>query len=83
MTSRAPRRGMQRSWDDAGVLADLGCQGVNQREEAQDIPANRHVAVRAGQRKVPDKSTPMGATMDGLKHAKARIRGRGRTPASA
>jgi transposase, IS5 family len=60
--------------EETNVLADAGYQGVGKRQETQDIEVNWHVAMRPGKRKVLDKSTPMGATLDQLEQAKARIR---------
>ena len=59
---------------ETDVFADSGYQGVGKREETQEINVNWHVAMRAGKRKVLDKSTPMGAILDQLERAKARIR---------
>ena len=56
------------------MFADAGYQGVSKRQETQDIGVNWHVAMRPGKRKVLDKSTPMGAILDQLEQAKARIR---------
>ena len=56
------------------VFADSGYQGVGKREETKEINVNWHVAMRPGKRKVLDKSTPMGAIVDQLEQAKARIR---------
>ena len=60
--------------EESDVFADAGYQGVGKREETQGITAHWHVAMRPGKRKVLDKSTPMGAIMDQLEQAKARIR---------
>ena len=60
--------------EETDVFADAGYQGVSKREETQGINVNWHVAMRPGKRKVLDKSTPMGAIMDKLEQAKARIR---------
>jgi IS5 family transposase len=60
--------------DETDVFADSGYQGVGKREETQDINVNWHVAMRPGKRKVLDTSTPMGAILDKLEQAKARIR---------
>ncbi|MBT9549520.1 MAG: IS5 family transposase [Hydrogenophaga sp.] len=60
--------------EETDVFADAGYQGVGKRDEAQDIGVNWHVAMRPGKRKVLDKSTPMGAILDKLEQAKARIR---------
>jgi len=60
--------------EETDVFADAGYQGVDKREETQDIDVNWHVAMRPGKRKVLDKSTPMGAIMDKLEYVKASIR---------
>ena len=60
--------------EETDVFADAGYQGVDKRDETQDIEVNWHVAMRPGKRKVLDKSTPMGAILDQLEQAKARIR---------
>ena len=49
-------------------------RGVAKREETQDITAQWHVAMRPGKRRALDKSTLMGAILDKLEQAKARIR---------
>ena len=56
------------------VLADAGYQGVDKREETQDIDVNWLVAMRPGKRKTLDKSTSLGAILDQLEQAKARMR---------
>ena len=60
--------------EETDVFADAGYQGVGKRDETQDIEVNWHVAMRPGKRKVLDKDTPMGAVLDQLEQAKARIR---------
>jgi transposase, IS5 family len=60
--------------EETDVFSDAGYQGVSKREETQDIEVNWHVAMRPGKRKALDKSTPMGAILDQLEQAKARIR---------
>ena len=60
--------------EETDVFADAGYHGVDKRDETQDIEVNWHVAMRPGKRKVLDKSTPMGAILDQLEQAKARIR---------
>jgi transposase, IS5 family len=60
--------------EETDVFADAGYQGVDKREETQDINVDWHVAMRPGKRKVLDKSTPMGAIMDKLEKTKASIR---------
>ena len=59
---------------ETDVFADAGYQGVDKREETQDIKVCWHVAMRPGKRKALDKSTPMGAIMDKLEKTKASIR---------
>ena len=56
------------------VLADAGYQGVDKRAETQGINVNWHVAMRPGKRKTLDKNTSLGAILDQLERAKARIR---------
>ncbi|MDP3325916.1 IS5 family transposase [Hydrogenophaga sp.] len=60
--------------NETDVFADAGYQGVDKREETQDIDVDWHVAMRPGKRKTLDKSTPMGAIMDKLEKTKASIR---------
>ena len=60
--------------EETDVFADSGYQGVDKREETRGIEANWHVVMRPGKRKVLDKSSPMGAILDQLERAKARIR---------
>ena len=59
---------------ETDVFADAGYQGVDKREETQDIKVCWHVAMRPGKRKALDKSTPIGAIMDKLEKTKASIR---------
>lgn len=47
---------------------------MGKRDETQDINAHWHVAMPPGKRRALDKSTPMGAILDQLERAKARIR---------
>ena len=56
------------------VLADAGYQGVDKRAETQGINVNWHVAMRPGKRKTLDKNTSLGAILDQLEQAKARMR---------
>ncbi len=53
---------------------DAGYRGVNKRTETQGIDVNWYMAIRPGKRKTLDKSTPMGAILDQLEQAKARMR---------
>ena len=59
---------------ETDVFAESGYQGVSKRQETQEINVNWHVAMRPGKRKVLDKSTLMGASLDQLEQIKARIR---------
>ena len=58
------------------VFADSGYRGVEKREEIQSRhpSVNWHIAMMPGKRKAMDKSTPMGAILEKLEKAKARIR---------
>ena len=60
--------------EETDVFADAGYQGVTKREETQGTAAQWHVAMRPGKRRALDKRTPMGAILDKLEQAKARIR---------
>ena len=66
--------------EETDVFADSGYQGVEKREETQDIDVDWHVAMRPGKRRVLDKSAPMGAIMDKLEKTKASIRAIGEHP---
>ncbi|GAB3626224.1 hypothetical protein PTE30175_02218 [Pandoraea terrae] len=60
--------------EETDVFGDAGYQGVEKRDETQDIDANWHVAMRPGKRRALDKGTPMGELRDELERVKARIR---------
>lgn len=64
--------------EESDVFADAGYQGVDKREEVRDRvgdrPVNWHVAMRPGKRRALDKGSPMGALLEQLEQAKARIR---------
>ena len=60
--------------EETDVFADAGYQGVDKREETQDIDVDWHVTMRPGKRRVLDQSTPMGAIMEQLEKTKASIR---------
>jgi IS5 family transposase len=62
--------------EETDVFADSGYRGVEKREEiqARHPKVNWHIAMMPGRRKALDKSTPMGALLDKLEQAKARIR---------
>ena len=56
------------------MFADAGYQGVDKREDTQDIAARWHVAMRPGLRRLLDRSDPKAAVTDQIEHVKARIR---------
>jgi IS5 family transposase len=58
-------------------------QGVEKREETQDVKANWHVAMRPGKRRSLDKDTPMGKLRDEIERTKARIRAKVEHPFAA
>jgi IS5 family transposase len=60
--------------EEIHVLADAGYQGVDKRAKTQGIDVNWLVAMRPGKRKTLDKSTSLGAILDQLEQAKARMR---------
>ena len=55
-------------------VADAGYQRVDKRAQPQDIDVNWLVAMRPGKRKTLDKNTSLGAILDQLEQAKARMR---------
>ena len=60
--------------EEIHVLADAGYQGVDKRAKTQGIDVNWLVAMRPGKRKTLDKSTSLGAILEQLEQAKARMR---------
>ncbi|GAB4088316.1 hypothetical protein GCM10028785_09850 [Hydrogenophaga soli] len=60
--------------EETDVFADAGYQGVDKRTETQGLDVNWYVAMRPGNRKALDKSSPRGAILDQLEQVKARIR---------
>lgn len=56
------------------VFTDAGYQGVDKREETQELDVAWHVAMRPGKRKALDKGSRLGALQDQLETVKARIR---------
>ncbi|MBI5329213.1 MAG: IS5 family transposase [Betaproteobacteria bacterium] len=58
---------------ETDVFADAGDQGVGKRSENQDTAVTWHVAMRLGKRKALP-NTPMGALLEKIEYAKARIR---------
>jgi IS5 family transposase len=59
--------------EETDLFADVGDQGAGKRQGSQDIKVHWRMAMRPSEDKVQDKSTPMGAIMDNLEQAKARI----------
>jgi IS5 family transposase len=49
-------------------------QGVEKREETQDVKAKWHIAMRPGKRRVLIKDTALGQLVDECERLKARIR---------
>lgn len=60
--------------EEADVFADPGYQGVEKRDDTQDIPARWHVALRPGLRRLLDTTHPKDAIVEQTEHVKARIR---------
>lgn len=60
--------------DERNVFGDAGYQGVQKREEMQDVKANWHIAMRPGKRRALNKDTPLGQLLDECERLKARIR---------
>jgi len=62
--------------EQTDVFADSGYRGVDTREEiqAKHPGVNWHIAMMPGKRKAMPKDTPMGAILEQLEKAKARIR---------
>jgi len=62
--------------EQTDVFADSGYRGVDKREEiqAKHPGMNWHIAMMPGKRKAMPKDTPMGAILEQLEKAKARIR---------
>jgi IS5 family transposase len=59
---------------EVDVFGDAGYQGIDKREEVQNLKVRWHVALRPGKRRALDKSTASGALVDELERVKARIR---------
>lgn len=60
--------------DEREVFGDAGYQGVQKREEMQDVKVNWHIAMRPGKRRALNKDTPLGQLLDERERLKARIR---------
>ncbi|MEX3960565.1 IS5 family transposase [Trinickia sp. EG282A] len=66
--------------DEREVFGDAGYQGVQKREEMQDVKANWHIAMRPGKRRALNKNTPLGQLVDECERLKARIRAKAEHP---
>lgn len=60
--------------EEVDVFADAGYQGVEKREDTQEIQARRHVALRPGLRCQLDKTHATDVLIDRLEYVKASIR---------
>ncbi|KVT49594.1 IS5 family transposase [Burkholderia ubonensis] len=60
--------------DEAEVFADAGYQGVDKREETQDIKVQWHIAMRLSKRRPLNKDTALGELLEQCEKLKARIR---------
>ena len=60
--------------EEADVFADAGYQGVDKRDDTQDIRTRWHIALRPGLRRLLDTTDPKDAIADQMEHVKARIR---------
>ncbi|OIQ88138.1 transposase DDE domain protein [mine drainage metagenome] len=60
--------------EEADVFADAGYQGVEKRDDTQDIRTRWHVALRPGLRRLLDTTSPKGGIAEEMEHVKARIR---------
>ncbi|MEN9832567.1 MAG: hypothetical protein RLZZ487_2172 [Pseudomonadota bacterium] len=59
---------------ETDAFTDSGYQGVDKRNETQELDVAWHVAMRPGKRKALDKSSVLGSLQDQLETVKARIR---------
>jgi transposase, IS5 family len=60
--------------EEAEVFGDAGYQGVEKREETQDVKAQWHIAMRPAKRRALNKDTALGQLLDECERLKARIR---------
>jgi transposase, IS5 family len=60
--------------DEREVFGDAGYQGVQKREEMQDVKVNWYIAMRPGKRRALNKDTSLGQLLDACERLKARIR---------
>ena len=61
------------SGEETEVYADAGYQGVEKREENQEVPVTWHVAMKRGKRKAL-AGTPLGELLERIEQLKASIR---------
>jgi IS5 family transposase len=59
---------------ETDAFTDSGYQGVDKRDETQELDVAWHVAMRPGKRKALDKTSQLGSLLDKLETIKARIR---------
>ena len=60
--------------EEADVFADAGYQGVEKRDDTQDICTRWHIALRPGLRRLLDRADPKDAIAEEMEHVKASIR---------
>ena len=60
--------------DEANVFGDADYQGVDKREETQDVKAEPHIAMRPGKRRALNMDTTLGQLLDEYERLKASIR---------
>ena len=60
--------------EETDVFADAGYQGVEKRDDTQDIRTRWHIALRPGLRRLLDATDPKDAIAEQMEHVKARIR---------
>nr|WP_232458791.1 IS5 family transposase [Burkholderia ubonensis] len=60
--------------DEAEVFADAGYQGVDKREDTQDIKVQWHIAMRPSKRRALNRDTALGELLEQCEKLKARIR---------
>jgi len=60
--------------EETEVFGDAGYQGVEKREETQDVEVRWNVAMRPGKRRALDRETLMGRLIDECERVKASIR---------
>ena len=61
--------------EEPDVFADAGYQGVDKRDDTQDIHTRWHIALRPGLRRLLDTTEPKDAIAEAMEHVKVRYRG--------